>query len=275
MRVTLPGFLRRLVLNDGVPAAAAAHPAEALQSAMLRALAVHTRPRGCVDYAALRDSSEFRAARAAAAALRAVDVHALASHDERLAFWLNVYNALVLHAVVALGVRWRVTEVWSFFGRVSYAVGPHVLSLDDIEHGILRGNRRRVVPPLRPFRASDPRRALAFERPDPRIHFAITCAARSCPPVGVYRAADVHAQLDLATRNFVNQEVAMDDARGHVVCSRIFKWYARDFGDARDLRAFLVRHLDQGPVRVALQADATPPFRFRAYDWSLQHAACS
>jgi hypothetical protein len=148
-------------------------------------------------------------------------------------------------------------------------VGGLVFSLDDIEHGVLRDNRRRPWPPLRPFGRRDPRRALAVSPPDPRVHFAITCGAASCPPVGVYRAEAIDGQLDLATRNFVNQDVVLSGHR--LACSRIFKWYRADFEAAGGLTTFLVRHLDDGPARRALAAGPAPRAAYRPYRWTLQH----
>jgi hypothetical protein len=263
--------MRRVVLNEAgateeVDAGAAA---EGLQAAMLAALGAHTGHDGRVDYARLTVSTGFAAAEQAARSLAGVRLAALAARPVRLAFWLNVYNALALHGIVRLGVRTSVLRVWNFFGRVSYRVGGLVFSLDDIEHGILRGNRRRKLPPLRPFGSGDPRLPLAVVPPDPRYHCAVTCGAASCPPVGVYRAAAVDAQLDLAARNFVNQEVALDGPR--VLCSRIFKWYRGDFEAAGGLGAFLLRYLDEGPARAALAAGAAPCQRFRPYRWTLQH----
>ncbi len=263
--------MRRLLLNDG-PASGAVEPgpaAERLQTAMLAALGAHTGADGRVRYARLAASEAFAAAEAAARALAGARLDALADRGARLAFWINVYNALVLHGIVRLGVRTSVRRVWNFFGRVRYRVGGHVLSLDDVEHGVLRDNRRRPWPPLRPFGAGDPRRALAVRPPDPRFHFAITCGAASCPPVGVYRADAIDGQLDLATRNFVNQEIALDGER--LACSRLFKWYRADFEAAGGLAPFLLRHLDDGPARRALAAGASPCAAFRPYSWTLQH----
>jgi hypothetical protein len=263
----------RVVLNEpsrggGEPGAAA----ELLQSAMLGALGAHTDARGRVDYARLATSGEFQTAVDAARALAGVRLSALQSREARLAFWINVYNALVLHGIVSLGVRTSVRRVWNFFGRVSYRVGGFVVSLDDVEHGLLRGTRRRRLPPLRPFSGGDARLALAVTPPDPRFHFAITCGAASCPPVGVYRAAGVDAQLDLAARNFVNQEVALHGRS--LACSRIFKWYRGDFETAAGgLRAFLLRHLDEGPARAALLAGVRPCTTYAPYRWTLQHPA--
>lgn len=245
--------------------------AERLQAAMLAALGAHLDAEGCVDYDRLAASREFAAARAAAGVLGGVRLAALGDRGARLAFWINVYNALVLHGIVALGVRHSVRRVWNFFGRVRYGIDGLVFSLDDIEHGLLRGNRRRKLPPLRPFAARDPRLALAVTPPDPRYHFAISCGAASCPPIGVYRAAVIDAQLDLATRNFVNQAVALVD--GRLACSRLFKWYREDFESAGGLRAFLLRHLDDGPARAALAGGAIPCQVFQPYRWSLQHQA--
>ena len=261
----------RLILND-TPMASSDAPgpaAERLQTAMLAALGEHTDGQGRVHYGPLAASEAFAAAETAARALAGARLDGLTGRHERLAFWINVYNALVLHGIVRLGVRASVRRVWNFFGRVSYRVGGFMLSLDDIEHGVLRDNRRRPWPPLRPFGAGDPRRALAVSPPDPRFHFAITCGAASCPPVGVYRAAALEAQLEAATRNFVNQEVALAGER--LACSRLFKWYRVDFDAAGGVGPFLLRHLDDGPARRALAAGAAPCAIFHPYRWTLQH----
>jgi len=251
--------------------ATAGEGAETLAALMLAALGAATDDRGRVDYARLAASREFAAAADAARRLGAVRLGTLTARADRLAFWVNVYNALVLHGIVRLGVRRSVTRAWNFFGRASYRIDGLVFSADDVEHGVLRGNRRRAVPPLRPFGARDPRLTHVLEPLDPRIHFAINCGARSCPPVGVYRAPAVDAQLDRATRNFVNQEVALED--GRLVCSRLFKWYRRDFDAVGGLQAFLLRHLDDGPARRALAGGQAPRVAFRAWDWSLRGAA--
>jgi hypothetical protein len=155
---------------------------------------------------------------------------------------------------------------------VSYRVGALTLNLDEIEHGILRGNARRVLPPWPTFGPRDPRRALALAPPDPRVHFALTCGARSCPPVGVYRASAIDAQLDMAARSFINQEVVLQPD-GVIACSRLFKWYRRDFGHDEQLRGFLERYLDDGVVKAALSRGAVPCRSFRRYSWALQHPA--
>jgi Protein of unknown function, DUF547 len=265
----------RIVLNPGCAARApvaggASEAAERLQRAVLGAIGAFTRADGRLDYRALAASAEWAAAAGAADALAGLDLADLAGREARLAFWINVYNALVFHGVVVLGVRRTVREVRRFFARVAYRVGGVVLTADDVEHGILRGNARHGILRRRPFRPGDPRLALAVRPVDPRIHFAITCGAQSCPPIGVYRAAALDQQLDLAARNFLNQEVALD-ARGCVTCSRILDWYAVDFEAAGGIGPLLLRYLDGGPVRAAVGGRARPCDAYRAYDWALQH----
>jgi hypothetical protein len=238
-----------------------------LVRATLGAVAAHTNDAGRLDYAALRASAEFARAEAAARRLADVDLDRVTARAERLAFWINVYNAQALHGVVRLGVRRSVLSVWNFYGRVRCRVGGETFTLDDIEHGILRANAPRKLPPWPAFSRRDPRRRHGVDPVDPRIHFALNCAAASCPPVSVYRADAIDAQLDLAARNFVNQEVTLDPS-GRVRCSRIFKWYARDFGALGD---FLARHLDDGAVKSALAAGAAPCRAFRPYSWALPH----
>jgi hypothetical protein len=272
LKRTMRPLLGRVILNPEAAAATGgpAAVAEGLQRGMLGAIGSHTRTDGRLDYAALRASSGWAEAAARAGALRSLSLGDLTGRQPRLAFWINVYNAMVFHGIVAMGIRRTVREMRGFFARVAYRVGGFTLTADDVEHGILRGNAAHGFLRRRPFGGRDPRLALAVHPVDPRIHFAITCGAQSCPPVGVYRAAVLDQQLDLAARNFLNQEVAVD-ARGCVTCSRILEWYAADFEASGGLGALLSRYLDAGAVRDAVAARPRPCDAFRPYDWSLQH----
>lgn len=228
-----------------------------------------------VDYARLRDSEAYAAYRATCTPqLRDLDPMALTTRQERLAFWINLYNALVIDAVIAFGVQRSVTEgrvgVLSFFRRAAYNVGGQRFSLEDIEHGILRANCGHPYIPGPQFGPSDPRRAWIVTPPDVRIHFALNCASRSCAPIGVYDAGQIDTQLDLATRSFVASEVTVDPSRGQVSLSSIFRWYAADFGGRAGVIAFLQRYLPDDEGRQWL---AAPRRRvrliYRPYDWTL------
>jgi hypothetical protein len=79
-------------------------------------------------------------------------------------------------------------KIRGFWKIHCYNIGGAVYSLDDIEHGVLRANRGHPAAGGRPqFGPEDPRRrGLVVQELDPRIHFALNCGARSCPPIRVY-----------------------------------------------------------------------------------------
>ena len=123
------------------------------------------------------------------------------------------------------------------------------LSLDDIEHQILRR-----------------------ELDEPRIHFAIVCASRSCPVLRdeAYRAQDLDAQLDDAARRFVRDRSRnwFDAATNTFHASSIFKWFRGDFERrAGSLASFLARYADDAAA-AALRTGGVR-IEFLDYDWSL------
>lgn len=226
---------------------------------------------GGVDYAALRSSEAYRRYAADTALLSRFDLRALKSREERLAFWINLYNALVIHGVTALEIRESVREEPRFFRAVAYRVGSLTFTPDDIEHGILRGNRHPPHGILRPFSRSDPRFSLVVEPPDPRIHFALVCGSVSCPPIRFYTPEGIDRQLDLAAAGFVNgPAVEVLPERDLLRLSPIFRWYIHDFGGREGVMDFLIRYRDRGEVRDFLIARGlAAEVEWQKYDWSL------
>ncbi len=197
---------------------------------------------------------------------------ALETRAQRLAFWINAYNGLVARGLVALGVGGTVWEVPGFFDRIGCRAGDLVVSANDIEHGILRGNRPGPLATTEPFPDGDPRRRHALTPVDPRVHFAISCGARSCPAVRTYDALDLDAQLDAATRAFVTLEVTLEGAR--LTASRIFDWFRTDFAEQPGgLTGFLLCYLDDGPARRAVLEGGLAAVAWRPYDWRIQPPA--
>src|SRR5205823_13931545 len=114
----------RVVLNEvGRNAAVEPGPAaERLQTAMLAALGAHTDAGGRVDYERLRGSEAFAEAERVARALASTRLDGLADRRDRLAFWINVYNALVLHGIVRLRVRASVRRARNSLELASYRI---------------------------------------------------------------------------------------------------------------------------------------------------------
>ena len=231
---------------------------------------------GNVDYAALRASVAYADYRECAAQLNGFDPASI-SGNERIAFWINLYNALTLDAVIALKIQNSVTEQWAgfkFFRQAAYMVGGKRMSCDDIEHGILRGNRGHPFLPGSQFHQTNPRRAWVIEPPDPRIHFALNCASRSCPPIRVYSADKLDEQLDMATRNFLADDARISRAEKTIHLSAIFKWFQADFGGREGVMEFLLAHLPRDERRDWLvQNRRTARLRYAPYDWRLNSSS--
>lgn len=229
---------------------------------------------GRVNYQAMKASPEYGAYLRKAVLLRNLDLNHLQERRERLAFWINLYNTMVIHGVIDWNIRESVKERNGFFSRLKYTIGGHLFSLNDVEHGILRDNARPPYAFFRPFRPGDPRLAFIVSPIDPRIHFTLVCGSRSCPPIGFYTSERIEEQLDLATASFINSpEVEILPSENLLRVSQIFRWYRRDFGGNRRATVeFILRYLDAGEKKDFLEGHKEAVrIRYRDYDWSLNH----
>jgi hypothetical protein len=182
------------------------------------------------------------------AKLESVDPETL-DRAEQLAFWINLYNAatvlLILDHYPIGGIR-DIEDPW---GQPAATVRDVTLSLDDIEHGIIR--------PV--FR-------------DPRIHYAVNCASIGCPNLAgtAYSGEDIDAQLDAAARAYINHPRGVEVADGNVVASNIYGWYREDFGDNEADVLDHIRLYAGAPLRAALEGKRRiDGYR---YDWALNDA---
>lgn len=197
-----------------------------------------------------------------AAALSKLDEERLSQldHSARLAFWLNVYNATVQYRLRSDPDQF---DRRTFFSRSLIEVADAALSLDAIEHGILRRTQWKYglgyVP--NPLARGFQRRQRVDER-DERIHFALNCGAASCPAVFGYDASRVDQQLDHASRSYLEDAVEYDPAAGRVTVPRLCLWYRGDFGGSRGIRRLLRRYN-------VIPDDASPSLSYAPYDWSL------
>jgi hypothetical protein len=178
---------------------------------------------------------------------------------DRRAFWINVYNALAAHA--GRGRRsTRFDDVLEVF-RTTYEIASARLSLDDIEHGLLRNGAPPPATPWARLPPGDPRMRWAVPL-DPRIHFALNCGAMSCPPVRVYTGEDLDAQLALAKASFLEAESSWDEAMGVLETSQILSWYQADFGGEEGARRLVAEALGVDEARAA-----RAKLRYRPYNW--------
>lgn len=162
------------------------------------------------------------------------------SREEKMAFWINAYNAFTLKLIVD---NYPAKSILNFDGGKTWDVkririGDKKYSLNNIENDILRPQFK-----------------------DPRIHFAINCAARSCPPLWnrAYTAANLDSALEARARAFINNPAFNTITASKARVSKIFDWYAADFGD---LKKFLNQY-------AATQLKSSAVVTYNEYDWDL------
>lgn len=184
------------------------------------------------------------------------------THDEKLAFWINVYNAFTLKVVSVNYPINSITELHTGGKLIGYLIGKTVwdkefikisekkYSLNDIEHKILR------------------------KMNEPRIHFAVVCASISCPEISAeaFEADKLEIQLEKSVRKFLN-----DSSRNHfdlknrkAYISKIFSWFKEDFGGTdENILNFVLNYLPYD-----LQVDLKNNFAnwsivYKSYNWDL------
>jgi hypothetical protein len=248
---------------------------ERLRKAMLRLKAEHMSELGDkVDYDAISASDGFSSYVAVANKLRAVKLTAL-SEDERRAFFINIYNSLIIHAIVSGFVRKSYLGAMLarlfLYRTASYNIGGFVFTLDELEHGILRDNAFSIAENRRPFSDGDFRLNFIV-RKDPRIHFALNCGAVSCPPIAAYSASRLNSELDIAARNYLESTKFDDSDPSVIILSKLFLWYRGDFGESdEEVLRWIAKHSSIEVSHKVTAALAHPPVRilYQEYIWGL------
>ena len=220
-------------------------------SAFDRLLRAHVTD-GLVDYDAFRDAAAFRRY------LTSLERASLAGADdeERLAFWINVYNAYTIQLIVSHGERESIRHINRTLG-VLRLKGPwsepivraagRTLTLDDVQHRIIRKDFH-----------------------DPRIHFALVSAANSSPPLRseAYTGAALDGQLFDQGRRFLKDTTRNRIETKYPRLSPIFTYYKSDFGNSRsDLGGYLATWFD-GETKKKLESGRFG-MREMPFDWSL------
>lgn len=226
----------------------ASHVSHRLWEEVLRA---HVRD-GVVEYPEISQQGQVTSY---LALLDRVDPNGLPMPD-RLAFWINAYNAFAVKGILdgyapsTLFGRYRY-----FIGR-EYSVGGQTMNLYSLEREIL----------IDQFH-------------DPRMHFAIVCASASCPKLQpwVYQGPHLDSQLDQVTREFINDPSRnrFDSSRKVASLSMIFKWFAKDFeADSGSMLNFITAYVQDPSLKHDLSV-ADYRVEFLEYDWSLNGPAPS
>uniref|UniRef100_H3AL83 Zgc:152951 n=1 Tax=Latimeria chalumnae TaxID=7897 RepID=H3AL83_LATCH len=252
----------------------AAELSEALRRLILKLYGEHLSPDGkTVDYKAMENSQTFQEYCELATQLQRLELKSM-TREEKLAFFINVYNALVIHGHIKMGPPKNLWQRYKFFNGVSYLIGGEVFTLQDIENGVLRGNRKGVGQLTKPFSQGDQRLQVALPEAEPLIHFALNCGAKGCPAIRSYSAKTVDAQLKTAGEAFLEGDDGchVNSCKNEIRLSQIFKWYKVDFGDTNEkLLQWVAEHMADSPKKKELKellGKGNHKVVFLPYDWS-------
>lgn len=264
------GAMQMTVLNPMPPRPSPQDPEVALRDALdaLRSGYFDGACTAC-DYTGLAGAAELAALALAAGALAGFDPKKLGI-PQQIAFWLNCYNALVLQAVVKAGVTDNVQKSTDFFQTWRYRIAGHEFSLNDIEHGVLRGNAARYGHLRGQFERDDPRAAYITLLADARVHFGMYSACRSSPALRVFHGKAIEDELETATRDFLWRTVEVSPDGAVVRVPEIFKWYAGDFGGDDGVLEFVVARMEDQTTVDRIDARlGRVSIHYLKHDWTL------
>jgi hypothetical protein len=176
-------------------------------------------------------------------------------------FWINIYNAFT--QVILTKNPGKYKNRSSFFGDKQISIAGKKLSLDDIEHGMLRHSKVKwSLGYLNKWFPSSFEKDQRVDSVDYRIHFSLNCGAKSCPPIAFYNREQLDKQLNMATKVYLQGEVEYDEKNNSVALPAIMGWFRNDFGGKKKM-VELLHQLELIPP------SKTPSIRFRKYNWSL------
>jgi hypothetical protein len=252
-------MLTRMVIGLGLEVAAVSSPAaEFDQSHQLLDQVLHQYVKDArVDYKALKASPEELNRYLAQLAAVGKSEFKQWNEKQQLAFLINAYNASTLKLITDHYPVKSIKDIGSFLNgpwdQPVVKLFGQTITLNTLEHGILRKDYS-----------------------EPRIHFALVCAAKGCPPLRseAYLGARLDEQLDDQAKSFLAASSKNRvDAQNHVVyLSPIFKWYGEDFvKKAGSVLNFLQNYFPERDARELRQGEFK--IKYTDYDWSLNESS--
>jgi len=235
----------------------------------LAAVAAHFDAEGLAcDYAALAASRERGRLAVCLAKLETFDPKQVRIAAQ-MAFWINVFNAGVLRDAPELELDARERGMEEFFERPRLRIFGQPFSLDEIYHGLLRGNEPAHGRLRAPMRRDDPRLAYLPIALDERLHFALFRGSRSSPAFRVFEGGKLDVQLEEAAELYIRRTAQVERDGSAVTVPKLLQWYALDFGGESGVLEFVLGRLDDASVERAERNIGHIKLRYGAFDWTL------
>lgn len=186
----------------------------------------------------------------------------LDTDNERLAFWVNVYNANIILILQEHPEYYDDRD--TFFKKDQVRVAGELLSFDKIEHGIIRHSTVKLSKGyLRDFFPGEFEKRFRVKDKDPRIHFVLNCGANDCPPVYIYNPTTLDKDFDQIAKAYLNRMSTYDANKQVVTTTPLFNWFTGDWGGKGGVKDFLSNYgiIPEDNNKIDLE--------FKDYDWTL------
>lgn len=155
--------------------------------------------------------------------------------DQKVAFWVNIYNSYI--QVILQKYPEKYDNRSQFFNEKQINIGGVLLSFANIEHGILRRSQHPFfLGYLTKFFPSATEKMLRVSKRNWRIHFALNCGAKSCPPVAAYDWAFLDDQLDKSARAYLSKYTTYVAEENTAYVTPLFSWFRGDFGGLEGIK---------------------------------------
>ena len=176
-------------------------------------------------------------------------------------FWINIYNAFT-QLLLSINPD-QYTNRNAFYGKKQIIITGVKLSFDDIEHGILRRSKIKwSLGYINTLFQNEFEKINRVDSVDYRIHFALNCGAKSCPPIAFYSIEKLDLQLNTATKVYLQGESIWNDRTKTIYLPKLMSWFSADFGGKKGINA-LIKQYKLAPTIEHIK------IRFKSYDWSL------
>ncbi|XP_042021201.1 uncharacterized protein LOC121768727 isoform X2 [Salvia splendens] len=176
------------------------------------------------------------------------------SHQEKLAFWINIYNSCMMNAFLEYGIPEDPEMVFELMQKATVTVSEHVLTAITIEHFILRLPYHSKYTSSKSTKNDETmaRSMFGLELSEPFVTFALSCGSWSSPAVRVYTASRVESELETAKREYLQAAVGISSIRKVIAIPKLMDWYLLDF--AKDFESLVDWICLQLPSELAKEA---------------------
>jgi hypothetical protein len=204
------------------------------------------------------DVAEIRAQ--FAASTQAAIQEQIVTDAQKIAFWVNVYNAYIQDILQKHPEYYE--DRRDFFSKAQIEIAGRTFSFAEIEHGIIRSSQNPLgLGKIPKFFPPAYERKLRVTKRDARIHFALNCGAKSCPPVAIFHPEKLDKELDFMSTKYLQEFTTYDASTKTATTTTLFSWFRGDFRNKGGVKNMLFDY--------KITPEKPKKLKYSSYDWTL------